>query len=94
MTCLKGQGNSCSAQLREFGMTDPAKQSKDSRMTDMAVFCADLQQAFQKAMSRIGMEAEAPAIDAEILAQTDREQELLDRIAELEAKLQMQAARH
>ncbi|CAL5224631.1 g7348 [Coccomyxa viridis] len=54
----------------------------------------DLQQAFQKAMNRIGMEAKAPAIDAEVLAQTDREQELLDRIAELEAKLQMQEARH
>lgn len=37
------------------------------------------------------MEAEAPAIDAEILAQTDREQELLDRIAQLEAQLQLQA---
>ena len=58
------------------------------------VCCTDLQQAFRKAMSRIDMEAEAPAMDAEILAQTDREQELLDRIAELEAKLQMQEARH
>ena len=45
-------------------------------------------------MNRIGTEAKAPAIDAEVLAQTDREQELLDRIAELEAKLQMQEARH
>ena len=53
--------------------------------------CADLQQAFQKAMSRIGMEAEAPAVDAEVLAQTDRERELLERIAQLEAKLQLQA---
>ena len=53
--------------------------------------CADLQQAFQKAMSRIGMEAEAPAVDAEVLAQSDRERELLERIAQLEAKLQLQA---
>ena len=53
--------------------------------------CVDLQQACHKAMSRTGMEAEAPAIDAEILGQTDREQELLDRIAQLEAQLQVQA---
>ena len=55
------------------------------------VCCADLQQAFQKAMSRIGMNAEAPAVDANILAQTDRERELLERIAQLEAQLQVQA---
>jgi len=55
------------------------------------ICCADLQQAFQKAMDRIGMEAESPAVDAQVLAQTDRERELLERIAELEAQLQVQS---
>ncbi len=50
---------------------------------------ADLLQATQKAMDRIGMTAQAPAIDAQALAQSDRERELLDRIAQLEAKLQL-----
>jgi hypothetical protein len=40
-------------------------------------------------MDRIGMTAQAPAIDAQALAQSDRERELLDRIAQLEAKLQL-----
>ena len=57
----------------------------------MIVCCVDLQQAFHKATSRTGMEAEAPAVDAEVLAQTDWEQELLDRIAQLEAQLKVQA---
>jgi len=55
------------------------------------ICCADLQQAFQKAMDRIGMEAESPAVNAQVLAQTDRERELLERIAELEAQLQVQS---
>ena len=50
--------------------------------------CADLQQATQKAMDRIGMTEQPPAIDAAALAQTYRERELLDRIASLEAQLQ------
>ena len=52
--------------------------------------CADLQQAMQKAMDRIGMTAHAPAADAQLMAQTDREQELLDRIDILESRLQLQ----
>ena len=52
--------------------------------------CADLQQAMQKAMDRIGMTAQAPAADMQLMVQTDREQELLDRIAVLEAQLQLQ----
>ena len=55
------------------------------------ICCADLQQAFQKAMDRIGMNAESPAVDAQVLAQNDRERELLERIAELEAQLQVQS---
>ena len=42
-------------------------------------------------MDRIGMNAESPAVDAQVLAQTDRERELLERIAELEAQLQVQS---
>ena len=57
----------------------------------MRVCSADLQQACQKAMDRIDLDAEAPAIDAEMLAQTDRERELLEKITQLEAQLQVQA---
>ena len=54
------------------------------------VLCADLRQAMQKAMDRIGMTAQAPAADSQLMAQTVREQELLDRIEVLEAQLQLQ----
>ena len=52
---------------------------------------ADLQQAMQKAMDRIGMTAQARAADSQLMAQTDREQELLDRIEYLESQLQLQS---
>ena len=57
---------------------------------EKTVSCADLQQAMQKAMDRIGMTAQAPATDSQLTAQTDREQELLERIEVLEARLQLQ----
>lgn len=37
------------------------------------------------------MTAQVPAIDAQALAQSDRERDLLERIAQLEAKLQVPA---
>ena len=50
----------------------------------------DLQQAMEKAMERIGMKAHVPAFGRHAkLLSSEKQQALLSRVAELEAKLRV-----